>query len=216
MDFCSVSVRELEVVFMLLKGRGLVHKLACKPFRLTPSLLCPDTEILYTECTQQILDRFGKTFEWSVKSKMMGRPPLPAAQVLVEELQLPMTAQEFHQELYGNLMDKFPDAKLLKGEDSESWVSHDHNSLIAGAEELIQHIHSLGIPAAIATGSALSSYKKKISKYGHLFDGMSHAVCSDDPEVKSGKPAPDIYLVAAARFPSPPEVNSKVSSSLQQ
>lgn len=79
-----------------------------------------------------------------------------------------------------------------------------------GAEELIQHIQSLGIPAAIATGSALSSYKQKISKYGRLFDGMSHAVCSDDPEVKSGKPSPDIYLVAAARFASPPKDSSKV------
>lgn len=50
-----------------------------------------------------------------MKSKMMGRPPLTAAQVLVDELQLPMTADQFHKELYGNLMDKFPDAKLMPG-----------------------------------------------------------------------------------------------------
>lgn len=75
----------------------------------------PDTESLYTECTQRILDRFGQSFEWAVKAKMMGRPPLDAAQVLVDELQLPMTAEEFHTELYGKLMDFFPDAKLLPG-----------------------------------------------------------------------------------------------------
>ena len=85
----------------------------------------------------------------------------------------------------------------------------------AGAEVLIQHLHSLGVPTAIATGSALSSYRVKVSKYGHLFDGMSHAVCSDDPAVKKGKPSPDIYQVAASRFKSPPKSPSNVSVDAQ-
>lgn len=72
--------------------------------------------MLYTECTQDILDKYGLKFEWSVKSKMMGRPPLVSAKVLVDELNLPMTAEEFHSTLYGSLMEKFPDAKLLPGE----------------------------------------------------------------------------------------------------
>ena len=72
--------------------------------------------MLYTECTQTILDRYGLVFDWSVKSKMMGRPPLVAAQVLVDELKLPMTAEEFHRELYRTLMEKFPDARLMPGE----------------------------------------------------------------------------------------------------
>lgn len=76
---------------------------------------------------------------------------------------------------------------------------------------LIQHFHSHGIPTAIATGSVQSSYKLKISKYGHLFDDMSHAVCSDDPDVKEGKPSPYIYQVAAARFQNPPKSSSNVS-----
>ncbi len=76
----------------------------------------------------------------------------------------------------------------------------------------MKHFQSLGIPTAIATGSAQSSYQKKVSKYGHLFDWMSHVVCSDDPEVKNGKPFPDIYLVAAARFKTPPKTSSNVSA----
>ena len=50
-----------------------------------------------------------------------------------------------------------------------------------------------------------------MTKYGHLFDWMSHVVCSDDPEVKRGKPAPDIYQLAAARFDTPPQSSSNVS-----
>ena len=45
----------------------------------------------------------------------MGRAPLAAAQVLVDEVKLPMTAEEFHRELYGKLMEKFPDARLMPG-----------------------------------------------------------------------------------------------------
>ena len=84
---------------------------------------------------------------------------------------------------------------------------------LPGAEALILHFKSLGLPTAIATGSAQVSYRKKVTNYGHLFDWMSHVVCSDDPEVKRGKPAPDIYHVAAARFKTPPQSCANVSNS---
>ena len=46
---------------------------------------------------------------------MMGRRPIEGATILVEALELPMTPEEFHTELYGKLMDMFPDAKLMPG-----------------------------------------------------------------------------------------------------
>jgi len=33
-----------------------------------------------------------------------------------------------------------------------------------------------------------------------IFQHMSTVVCGDDPELKNGKPAPDIYLLAAQRL----------------
>ncbi len=102
---------------LLLGMEREIYLYTLSPHTLTlPMLPSPDTEVLYTECTQTILDRYGLVFDWSVKSKMMGRPPLVAAQVLVDELKLPMTAEEFHGELYGTLMEKFPDARLMPGE----------------------------------------------------------------------------------------------------
>ena len=43
------------------------------------------------------------------------------------------------------------------------------------------------------------------------FSCFGHTVCSDDPDVKHGKPAPDIYFVAASRFASIPKSNTNVS-----
>lgn len=65
--------------------------------------------------TQEILDPYGKTFDWSLKSKMMGRSAMGAAQVLVEELQLPLTAEEFVETSKEKLLQLFPSAPLLPG-----------------------------------------------------------------------------------------------------
>lgn len=75
-----------------------------------------DTEIIYTRVTEKILEPYGKTFDWSVKSKMMGRGSLEAAKVLVDELQLPLTAEEFVKISKEKLLEQFPSATLLPGE----------------------------------------------------------------------------------------------------
>jgi len=80
----------------------------------------------------------------------------------------------------------------------------------AGATELIQHLHKVGIPMAVATSSQRREYDLKVTKHQELFKLMSHVVCSDDPLVKNGKPAPDIYLAAAQRFTNPPKSPSNV------
>lgn len=45
-----------------------------------------------------------------------------------------------------------------------------------------------------------------MSKHQELFSLFHHKVMgTTDPDVKIGKPAPDIFLVAARRFPNPPK-----------
>lgn len=43
-----------------------------------------DTEEIYTRITQELVSPYGKTFTWSVKSKMMGRTAPEAAQILID------------------------------------------------------------------------------------------------------------------------------------
>ena len=54
-----------------------------------------DSESIYTEVTQQILQRYGSSFEWSLKKKIIGRRALESAQIIVETLDLPITAEEY-------------------------------------------------------------------------------------------------------------------------
>jgi beta-phosphoglucomutase-like phosphatase (HAD superfamily) len=35
-----------------------------------------DTEPVYTAATQHVVGRYGKTFDWSIKSRMLGRPAM--------------------------------------------------------------------------------------------------------------------------------------------
>lgn len=74
-----------------------------------------------------------------------------------------------------------------------------------GAERLIRHLHKTKVPFALATSSSERSVHTKVAAHKELFTYFHHMVMgSTDKEVKFGKPHPDIFLVAAARFPDKP------------
>jgi len=54
-----------------------------------------DTERFYTIVTQQIVERYGKNFDWTLKSKILGRRAIESAQIIVDTLELPITANEY-------------------------------------------------------------------------------------------------------------------------
>lgn len=64
-----------------------------------------------------ILARYNKTFDWSLKAKMMGKKALEAARVFVEETGISgsLTAEEFLEEREEMLQNLFPTSELMPG-----------------------------------------------------------------------------------------------------
>ena len=141
-----------------------------------------DTEGIYTEVTQQIVGEYGKVFDWSVKEKIIGRRSIQAAEIIVESLDLPISPQDYLDSRKDVLLEKFKDTEALPG-----------------AKEMTTHFFKLGIPQALATSSSSPMFEAKFEKHKKWFSQFAQIVRGDDPELKEGKPAPDIFLLAAKR-----------------
>ena len=141
-----------------------------------------DTEPLYTEAYDRVLAPFGASLDWELKTRMMGRPALHSAGLAVEKYGLPISAEEF--------------LRLRKPVLDELFRN---SPAIAGAEQLVRRLKAAGVRIAVATSTARPLFELKTSSHP-WFDAFDVTVCGDDPEVKSPKPAPDIFLVAARRL----------------
>ena len=74
-----------------------------------------DTESIYTEITQSIADKYGKVFDWEMKSKVMGRSPREGAAMTIELLGLPMTVEEYLEKTVALEHEFFPHCKPMPG-----------------------------------------------------------------------------------------------------
>jgi pseudouridine 5'-phosphatase len=146
-----------------------------------------DTEPFYTKAHQAIAGRFGKVFDWSVKRKMIGLRAEDSANVLIHSLQLPLSIPEYLEARTSILAELFPQAEPLPG-----------------TVRLTMHLHHKGLFQAVATSSDRYNFDLKITRHHEWFSIFECLVMGDDPEIKHGKPAPDIFLLAASRMKANP------------
>jgi pseudouridine 5'-phosphatase len=138
-----------------------------------------DTERLYTEATSRVVARFGKTYPFELKVKMMGRSAVESARLLLGQLQIPLSVDAYLEERAQILKPLFAQSKPMPG-----------------AESVVRWLHTQKIPMAVATSSSRSLFRVKTAHHD-WFELFTIVVCGDDPRLKRPKPAPDIFLLAA-------------------
>ncbi|XP_044752044.1 pseudouridine-5'-phosphatase-like isoform X3 [Coccinella septempunctata] len=148
-----------------------------------------DTEILYEKAYENIMNRYEMTFHKDYQMKILGCDTDTINKFFVDELGLPCTYEEFQSQ-----------------KDAEMAALSPHCNFMPGAKKLVEHLHKKNIPIAVATSSGQQSFDLKTQNHKEFFKLFNHIVLgSSDPEVKKGKPAPDIFLVCASRFPNKPK-----------
>ncbi|CEG44914.1 histone-binding protein rbbp7 [Plasmopara halstedii] len=145
-----------------------------------------DTEELSRLAIDGVVRQFGSEFTMAMHKTILGRPAVEwtrmaiAAAGLSEET---ITADE-----------------LFKQWEKSMRSMSDRVQELPGALETLSALHARGIPLALATSNSKSVVETKIAHHSKLFSFFSTIVCGDDPAVKQGKPAPDIFRTASQRL----------------
>ncbi|KAJ8916186.1 hypothetical protein NQ315_016325 [Exocentrus adspersus] len=178
------------------KNKGLLSKKCCPqlPFRKVTHVIFDldgtiiDTETMIEEVLTEICQSCGKTFKPELHNKTAGAIVEDIAKLLINENDLTMSEEEIVQ-MYKDLTpSKCANINFMPVP-------------VQGAEQLIRHFAEHQVPIAVATSSTEDLMLLKTNRHREVFNLFHHIVCGgSDPEVKKGKPAPDIFLVCASRF----------------
>lgn len=141
-----------------------------------------DTEPLHAEAWTRAAAQFGAVLPPSLLLQLRGRNRFDNAATVIAQLGLTQTVEQL-------LAVQQPLARSLMA----------RSQPMPGARELLDRCQRAGIPTAIATSSSRGAVSWKQSFHPWL-EAVAVQVCGDDAEVASGKPAPDLFLVAARRL----------------
>ncbi|XP_022176855.1 pseudouridine-5'-phosphatase-like isoform X2 [Myzus persicae] len=155
-------------------------------FNLDGTLI--DTERIHRKTFTRIANNCGKVFPDDLRLQILGLQEMDVANLIIDTLQLNLTSKELLQKA------RIEEEKELK-----------NIRLKFGVEDLLVHLHQNKVPMAVITSSSEECFHMKTDHLKDIFSVFHHVVTgSSDPEVKNGKPAPDIFKICASRFEENP------------
>jgi len=140
-----------------------------------------DSEPLHLLAYQKYLANFALTFGEDDNHNFLGMKDLDCAKHLIKRYQLEMTALEFVGQKEKVLHELFNEQLKVQ----------------PGVFKTLEKAHQLKLPTAIASSATMPTIELvvELTRTSHYFQYL----CSGD-EVQNGKPAPDVFLLAAERL----------------
>jgi HAD superfamily hydrolase (TIGR01509 family) len=145
-----------------------------------------NTEDLYEEVGLELMARRGKSYRDEVRQQMMGLPAPQAYAVLIQAEGLTESWQELQKESNAIF----------------ETILSERVQPMPGLLELLDELDRLALPRCIATSST-ASFAKQALGFAGVLPRIDFILTPDD--VSHGKPAPDIYCLAAKRMNTQPE-----------
>lgn len=148
--------------------------------------LLADTEPMWSESARILLEGKDRVYDPSQRTIYMGRAPIEVAKLMVVHYDLPDAPADLMRQRLQILGGLYRDAPL---------------EALPGARSLVRALAHEGVPMAVASGSPSALVEVVLGRLG-LRDAM--AVCLGSDAVSRGKPAPDLFLLAARRLEAEP------------
>ncbi|HEV3342620.1 MAG TPA: HAD family phosphatase [Pirellulales bacterium] len=140
-----------------------------------------NTEELYQQVGSELLRRRGHEFGAELLHAMMGRPARVALQMMIDYHALADTVETLSEET----------AEIFPA------ILDERLALMPGAADLLAALESADVPKAVATSSGRRFTRDVLGRF-RLEPRFQFLLTAED--VVEGKPHPEIYLKAAARF----------------
>ena len=143
-----------------------------------------DTEPIYFDAAETMINKYGngKKFDWDTKIKTLGSPELVTAKIIVDTFEVKLTPEEFLEKRNAITPEYFKKCPFIEG-----------------AKEITDKFKKeLKFKTALATSSAKINFDyKTFNKKEWIKEDFDAIVLGDDERIKNGKPAPDIFILAA-------------------
>lgn len=145
-----------------------------------------DSEPLHLMAYQQLLGSFGHRYTEDENRQFLGRRDEDCCHELVSRLRLQITAERFGQQKEKILVRLIEERAMIR----------------PGVMNVLHEADRIGIPLAVASSAKLATIHVVTEKLG--IKRFFRTLTSGD-EVKLGKPAPDVFLLAAERLETAPD-----------